>query len=257
MTSDKNYKPSEISRFALRIMLLTLGSGLHHLPKGTIEDAYLSEAKDGLRHAHDFLVSGGQVRVVQLLVANFLEPFRRAGIDPLEIFKHATIARLGVPSNQHMIPVDCDGVIVEFPSPARAFIQTEHILHSAAEDRRQLYWSAISEIERLAFNAHRICGKPQKLFFPARDFAHNGEIFLNNATLSEGELRWNNPYPPMEGDSTISSEGEFIRRHSETLNLLGKHGIYPGRSLPSDIPPSDGSSPTRSRRPKTPTNRKS
>ncbi|NVJ64373.1 MAG: hypothetical protein HWD84_09120 [Flavobacteriaceae bacterium] len=257
MTSDDTYKPSEISRYALRIMLLALGSGLHHLPEGSVDDAYVNEAKDGLRHAYDFVVAGGQIRIVHLLVANHLRHFRRAGIDPLDIYTYAAVARIGPVNDRHLIPVDCDGAVVEFPSPARAFIQSEHIQHEAAEDRRGLYWSAVSEIERMADHAHRISGKPQKLFSSAKDFAYEGEKFVKNATFSDGELRWNNPHPPMEWEAPISSEGEFIRRYSDALSLLVKFGICPGRPLPADLPPTGGSSPNRPRKRKAPTERKS
>lgn len=257
MTSEDSYKPSEISKYALRIMLLALGSGLHQLPEGSVDEAYLTEAKDGLRHAYDYLVAGGQIRVVQLLVANHLRHFRRAGIDPLEIYTFATVARMGPVNDLHLIPVDCDGVVVEFPSPARALIQSEHVQHEAAQDRRSLYRLAVSEIGRLADHAHRITGKPQKLFALAKDFAYAGENFVKNAALNEGVLRWNNPHPLMEWETPISSEGEFMKRKSEALSLLEKYDIYPGHPLLPDLSPDEGSSSSRLRKSKALTKRKS
>jgi hypothetical protein len=51
------------------MMLLAIGSGLHHLPDGTVPDEVLKQVKSGIRNAYDFLVAGGQVRAVSLLVA--------------------------------------------------------------------------------------------------------------------------------------------------------------------------------------------
>ena len=224
MSSEKPYSASDISRFSLRMMLLAIGSGLHHLPDGAVPDDVLKQVKSGIRTTYDFLAAGGQVRVVSLLVAAQLHPLKELGIDPLEIYTHATVARIGKAEDRHMIPIDCGGAVVEFPAPARAFIQAESIARDAAIGRKTGYWYAIKGIEALAYNAHYLTKAQAKVFRSAQDFAHNGEFFLKQAKIVDGEWRWE-PGSAPQPEGRIYTEGEFIRQMVDANELLSKHGL--------------------------------
>lgn len=255
---EKKLTPAELTRLSLRVTLLVFNRGLTNLPKDVLPLELVEELKSGIRDAHDFLISGAQTKVVATIVASRLTRLLDSDFKPFTLYTQAFLTnRHAKRQRKHRIPNEQDGNVIEFPTSAGAYLKSENILHRAAEDRRGLYWSAVSEIERLADHSHRISGKPQKLFSSAKDFAYEGEKFVKNATFSDGELRWNNPHPPMEWETPISSEGEFIRRYSDALSLLVKFGICPGRPLPADLPPTEGSSLSRPRKRKAPTERKS
>jgi hypothetical protein len=218
------------------MMLLAIGSGLHHLPDGTVPDEVLKQVKSGIRNAYDFLVAGGQVRVVSLLVAAQLHPLKELDIDPLEIYTHATVARIGKAEDRHLIPIDCGGAVVEFPAPARAFIQAENIVRDAALGRKTGYLYAIKGIEALAYNGHRLTKARSSIFRPAQDFAHHGEIFLAQAKIVDGEWRWEPGSAPQPA-GRIFTEAEFIRQMVDANELLGRHGLGWWTVVPTEVRP--------------------
>lgn len=241
--------PAELNRLSLRIALLVFNRGLTHLPQGCLPDELIDELKSGIRDAHDFLVSGAQTRVVSMIVATRLSSLRERGFDPFTLYTHAFAPSRGKRRQGYCVPIEHEGTVIEFPAPARAFIQSANILRSAAEDRRRLYRSAVAEIERLAFNAHLIVGKPERLFHPARDFAHHGETFLANSRLVGCELVWDRSGPAVEGYEPILSEGEFIKRHTAAVALLDEHGVHLGSGVPPVTKSSRGrKTPSKGRR---------
>ncbi|WP_299478096.1 hypothetical protein [uncultured Roseibium sp.] len=253
---DKSVSAAQLARLSLRITLLVFNRGLTQLPNDTLPLELVEELKSGIRDAHDFLISGARTDVVSTVVASRLSSLLAYDFHPLVLYSHAFSAdRRSNRRGSDRIPIEQDGTVIEFPTPAGAFIQTENLLRAAAESRRLIYLSAVAEVERLAFNAHRFAGKPQRLFHPAIDFAHNGEIFLNNATLDSGELRWTKGLRPREEETRITTEGEFVRRLGEALDLLGNYGIHPGCFIPPCSAPSN--SAASGRHPKTRSKRKS
>jgi len=246
---EKKLTPVQLTRLSLRVTLLVFNRGLTHLPKDILPFELVDELKSGIRDAHDFLISGAQTKVVATIVASRLSRLLDYDFELFTLYSQAfSTGRQNNRRRSHRVPIEQDGTVIEFPAPAGAHIQSENILRAAAESRLLMYLSAVAEIERLAFNAHRITGKSEKLFHPARDFAHNGEIFLVNATLQDSELRWVSPFPCVDGETRIASEGEFVRQHTEAVKLLERHGIRPGCSIPPISPPSSRNSKEPSKR---------
>ncbi len=101
-------------RDLVRVALLALTSGTHHLPDGLAASPDAEASRRALAQAHDAILADRSLSTIRDALRTGLAPLAECGFDPLRLYMLATVARVeGRPPIAK--PVDLGGNVTRLP----------------------------------------------------------------------------------------------------------------------------------------------
>lgn len=218
----------------VRVALLALTSGTHHLPDGLATSPDADTARRALADVHDAILADRDPFALGDTLRASLEPLAERGFDVLRLYMLATVARVeGRPPIAK--PVDLGGNVTRLPlsAPATSLgrkIWTE-AAHDAARGRRRLYRFACVALDGVLAHlpgkrdlpGERSRGKGGKsvsAWQHAADMAHHLEVFVGSAEIVDGRL-----VCPRATMDEIRDEEDLANRWHAFEKVLARGGV--------------------------------
>ncbi|MCE1237675.1 MAG: hypothetical protein LWW93_15100 [Hyphomicrobiales bacterium] len=226
MTTCSPHRSDAMLRVLVRVALLALTSGTHHLPDGLDGSTEAEEGRRAIAEAHDATLADGDLpEIAERLVAG-LTQLAAQGFDPLRLYTLATIARVeGRPAISK--PVTLGDNVIRLPLPVSPTLSEPKVRTGDDWDAEEIETGRIRLYCFLAYALDGILrflpgqrGKRGSVWQEAADLQHMLERFVGSAKYVDGTLTIR--------DATkheIRDEDDLARRWLRLEETLARDGI--------------------------------